>query len=566
MSRLTSGIDNLIPAYILEQYPNFVLFLKGYYEWVSSGDRPQAVLDKHLDRLSFKESLDEYTEQLKNKYLLSIPSDVIANKELMIQWSKKFYRSKGSFYSYEFLFRTLFNSDAEIHLPKNEIFRLSDGKWIDDESVLFVTPVDGVDTNAFLYKKIKQVRQIYNSVYEYAYASVQRINIRIYGGYRLTELYISNIKGTFKPGYPIQNDDGDIAWLMPIASTATVVNPGTNFQPDDVLLGDIPPYFSQTYTATEVDVEQGYIDTKINTFFNYQDLEFYLNNQIFTPVYDGQHVVYSFTEGDVLRVNFPTYVGLTTVSSVSGSEIAKVNILDPIIGSFDSVELTHSNSGVSASVVLHFDVVSDKQGYYINNDSMLSADRYLQDSRYYQEYSYVLRTEVDIERYREIVLKTVHPAGMKLFGMVSLSALLSMLIEIAEDTIQALPGIKTYLPKYSLGPNLSMIDRLKANLDTAVWRVEHIDDIPVKFWIGSENYRLYAYQMVIQNLFQTAQRQDVSSEVGWMTSHGFADLDIKLNWNYGYMDDNYVEVDYVVKDLSRGYEDQSYVEERYHYS
>lgn len=561
MSKLPSNLNNLIPAYILEQYPNFVLFLKGYYEWLTSGNRPNEVISKHLDRLSFKESLDEYTNHLKNQYLPTIPSDMMANKELLIKWSKNFYRSKGSFYSYEFLFRTLFNSSVDLYLPKNDIFRLSDGKWIANESVIFVTVDPGVADDAFLYKKIKQVRQIYPGVYEYAYASVQRINIRSFGGYNLTELYVSNVKGEFKQG-AIENDDGDRGWLLPISSTTTILAPGQNFQPDDVLYGDVPDQYQMDYVV-ETD---GVVDTHINTFFSLQDLEILKNGNPFVPTsYDGRNIAGDLVVADEVSIKFPTYKGLITVNEVSGNQIKKVSILDPIIGNFDALTLTHSNAGTAAGISIGFDVISKKDGYWLNNDSQLSADRYLQDSRYYQEYSYVLRTEVDIDRYRNIVLQTVHPAGMKLFGIVSIADLLSMLISIVEDTIQALPNVKTYLAKYAIGPNLSMVDRLKATLDSAVWRVGAVDEHPVKFWIGDPGYKLHGYEMVIKNLFKDAERAAVS-EIGWMTSHGFADQDIGISYVFGYVKDGYVDADYVVTDPTRGYEDTGYLVSRYHYS
>lgn len=546
MSKLPSNLHNLIPGYILEQYPNFVLFLRGYYEWMTSGDRPHAVLSKHLDRLSFKESLDEYTNALKNKYLPSIPVDVIANKELLIKWSANFYRAKGSFHSYEFLFKILFESSVEMYLPKNEIFRLSDGKWINDESVVFVTLGDGVAEDAFLYKKIKQVRQVYNDVYEYAYASVQRINIRSYGGYKLTELYISGVKGEFKPGYSIENDTGDTAWLLPISATADVVTGGINFQGDDVLTGGLPPTYDMTYVVDQQIAASGLLDTHVNTFFNTQDLVFKKNGQVFTPVaYDGQKIRSLFAVDDIVTVTFPTYPGLISVSEVQGSSIKSVNILDPIIGNFGTVNLHSSLNGVGsgADVQLTFGVVSPRTGYYINTDGWLSADRYLQDSRFYQEYSYVLRTEVDINRYQDVVERTIHPAGMKMFGIVSIADVLSMLMDIIEDDISPMPGIINELTKYSLGPNFSMIDRLKAGLDPAVWNIGSIDETMLLFWTGTVGYRLHDYKMIVKGLF-TDTSPEVINEIGWMTSCGFADQDIATGLSSSYVSPGYIDDGY----------------------
>lgn len=55
-------------------------------------------------------------------------------------------------------------------------------------------------------------------------------------------------------------------------------------------------------------------------------------------------------------------------------------------------------------------------GHYNDVRGFLSWSNKLQDSRYYQEYSYVLRSAQALNTYREIIKDVVHPAGMRLFG------------------------------------------------------------------------------------------------------------------------------------------------------
>ena len=46
----------------------------------------------------------------------------------------------------------------------------------------------------------------------------------------------------------------------------------------------------------------------------------------------------------------------------------------------------------------------------------MSDDIYLQDNYFYQQYSYVIKSGEQFEKYNNIVNKTVHPAGMLMFG------------------------------------------------------------------------------------------------------------------------------------------------------
>lgn len=55
-------------------------------------------------------------------------------------------------------------------------------------------------------------------------------------------------------------------------------------------------------------------------------------------------------------------------------------------------------------------------GYYLNQDGHISSSKRIQDSYFYQQFSYVLYVEESIEKYREIVKQIIHPAGLILFG------------------------------------------------------------------------------------------------------------------------------------------------------
>jgi hypothetical protein len=55
-----------------------------------------------------------------------------------------------------------------------------------------------------------------------------------------------------------------------------------------------------------------------------------------------------------------------------------------------------------------------------NEDGQLSAGRFIQDSRYYQSFSYVIKTGQTISYWRDAVKKLLHPSGFAFFGKVTL--------------------------------------------------------------------------------------------------------------------------------------------------
>jgi hypothetical protein len=55
-------------------------------------------------------------------------------------------------------------------------------------------------------------------------------------------------------------------------------------------------------------------------------------------------------------------------------------------------------------------------GYYQNNDGFLDDAIFIQDSKYYQAFSYVLKINEKLESYKSAVKTLIHPSGMALFG------------------------------------------------------------------------------------------------------------------------------------------------------
>lgn len=76
---------------------------------------------------------------------------------------------------------------------------------------------------------------------------------------------------------------------------------------------------------------------------------------------------------------------------------------------FDPVENTAIIKLVSGPVAKY-------PGYYVDNRSFLSDSIALIDSHYYQNFSYVIRTDIPYDDYVGVVTSITHPAGYKMFG------------------------------------------------------------------------------------------------------------------------------------------------------
>ena len=110
-------------------------------------------------------------------------------------------------------------------------------------------------------------------------------------------------------------------------------------------------------------------------------------------------------------INSPSFSGNGFVTSV--------NVIDSGFGYFEDEEL-EAESTDDVTKTIRFTTNIEKQGvsagYNLNRRSFLSSDKYLQDSDYYQEYSYEVLTSLPFETYKKTLTDVLHVAGTKLFG------------------------------------------------------------------------------------------------------------------------------------------------------
>ena len=60
------------------------------------------------------------------------------------------------------------------------------------------------------------------------------------------------------------------------------------------------------------------------------------------------------------------------------------------------------------------------KGLFTNNDGFLSDKKFIQDSFYYQKFSYVLKTGSNISDWSNAFTRLIHPAGFKFFGEIAI--------------------------------------------------------------------------------------------------------------------------------------------------
>jgi len=183
-------IPQQFPAFYKEEGPNFIAFVKAYYEWLESPGNALYHSRSLLDYVDVDSTEANFVKYFKNTYLQSLPESIIADKRLLVKHILDLYRSKGTPRAYELLFRILYNESIEIYIPGDFLFKPSDGEWV------IPRYIEVSDSN-YLEKLIG--KQIYNSSRN-ATAVVESVNQKIVNNRFMHVLYLSTIDGRFKYG------------------------------------------------------------------------------------------------------------------------------------------------------------------------------------------------------------------------------------------------------------------------------------------------------------------------------------------------------------------------------
>lgn len=80
------------------------------------------------------------------------------------------------------------------------------------------------------------------------------------------------------------------------------------------------------------------------------------------------------------------------------------------------LDLTNLGDGTAQVSVTIIQGVYTYPGRWLNDDGHVSSYNFLQNRDYYQNFSYVVKINESIDKYRKALLQLTHPSGMKLFG------------------------------------------------------------------------------------------------------------------------------------------------------
>lgn len=435
----SSIVRTQVPDFVREDYPTFVAFVEAYYEYLDNqGVDLSAVRD--IDR-----TLDSFIEHFKKELAIHLPVEVNVDERFLLKYVKDQYLAKGSEGSFKLLFRLLYNKNVNIFYPGRSMLRASDGRWNQDISIFVKvfqgTPdmIDGrlvdiikpntvikvlVDRRQYVEIEVNRVVLLSDDIYEIFIDRKYFGNIDVGDVIRYKELFGGTIVATtskvtvldggtgFKAGqlFEVRNGEGSKSVVKVTRvdqDTGKILNVefikfGINYRTDfTVSINSSTDYYATENEAILSSVivdESGNISPKDATRGNAEQgyiskVDYVIDNTIPIPATNfSGWLANQYMNG--------TYVG-ETLREFSAQPVAAI-----VYETLKQPALLSVNLGPLAKY----------PGYYSSNNGFLSDAMFVQDSRYYQSFSYVLQIDERLSTYKTAVRTMVHPAGTALFG------------------------------------------------------------------------------------------------------------------------------------------------------
>ena len=410
------ALERQIPEHIRGEYELFVNFVKAYYEFLEQTQK------RNLEDVrSIENTLDEFVIRFKKELSVLFPTNTLANERFVLQRIREFYQARGSKESYQFLFRILFNKESDIFYPSTQILRASDGKWVQEKSV-FIKATSG---NLFnLSGKISIIKTAQKHVHVFT-PRVVYYRDDVYEVF-IDRAYIQDIS----IGDEVSSSDGnDYGTIVPCPNKYTITSEGSGFEVGSLYYLKTESGDGSLVKVTKIGTGGSIKKIQVISFGLDYESTFYakVSNKESTAMPYRHPVPGPYPDGTtgyidlgyVSKQDYFYYDKFYPQSVAADQNVfyADGTYVGEIVGSFyTNASTTNVIDNSTAEIKIELGAVAVYPGYYAASDGFISDECFIQDGKYYQLFSYVIRVEQQIDSYYSIVKELMHPAGTELYA------------------------------------------------------------------------------------------------------------------------------------------------------
>lgn len=452
---------DLLPQGLRDDAKNLIDLLESYYSYLNSDDMPTREIGsisslKDIDVVSSK-----YINQIEELIGKSVPNSKVLNRVELYKIIVKYYNTRGSEDSIHTFFKIFFDEIVEIVYPKDSLFDLSGGDWSwSDDDVLEDT------THEVLIRAVADQINVILGGLEYSALSTDG------SGQLISIEYKAEVDGQYETLVDYSNG---VTTVTPgnksrLTISSTALNDGTTTYDIPSILyftgfgvDDKPTYsdqsnYTEVFYGSTTRIEWDGTNWLFTLGSSQGDLfTFYSSEDVADPtlVTTWSNAWTGLVAGSIDNISF----GLTTNGQIfnalfntagfNNDVLIRADILsndwtanyevtprtylssNPLPNDAPVGQFAIMNGGFlrpfifGQATLVNGLVVWQKYSYileykYGDNRSFISDNRKLFDGNYWQDYSYVIKSDLDATAWYDEYRKFVHPAGLKMFSAIAI--------------------------------------------------------------------------------------------------------------------------------------------------
>jgi hypothetical protein len=396
LDKTISGlIESQLPDFINAKYeanaPSFRRFIELYYEWLevnsttgvsnTAGNTVYHIMNSEKYR-DIDTTEDGFLTYFKSELLPFFPERTELELTKILKGAKEFYLKKGTEDSIKWLFRVLFNKEANIFYPKDNILKASDGKWQLPKSIK-------VSDSPFFVQTAGSTRNFHS------------VNVAP-TSYHSSNTFINNVE--------FDNNLRRNSTLLGFASYKIWVNTGTS---GTTIYNSLIAYLASSQIVGTMTDSAGTVFTNLLSTPSVSTNRSGYSSQVMLEVMEAFYL--QDITSDAKRISYDANLTKATLEAVFGTGANTVTLqFDGIqvfeIGNLEPVDVIASNSifryaTTSANVIVSVDAANtpayvftfgkEERGTVLNVDTANNAtlaNSKFGDDRFVLEYDKVYRT------------------------------------------------------------------------------------------------------------------------------------------------------------------------------
>ena len=380
IDKVAEFAEQRFPQYILDDYATFVTFITSFLKYLEQDGYPRDLLRNSRSYLDIDATSDLLLAHFESQLASSLPATITANKVLLVKHIKDLYANRGNELGLKLFFKLVYNEEVNIYYPSTDMLRVSDGKW-NALTTIFIKLNQAITLTSgttIIGKTTNTVAVI---------TSAQLITINKVSYYNCN---ISLNSNTFIENEEIILNNAVIGNIEPIITGLEIGNEGQNYS-----VGDLITIGDSEFRITSVSSTGGIIEI----------------TQIAVGLY--------FTSN------------INTIRSLGRYQFGD----EPVGGAIIQPIVINTRIGTGAAFSPVFGAINSSGGSYSNYDGIISGKCKIQDSYYYQAFSYDISTKNNRSDWESSFISIMNPAGNIMFSTIPVQDLSFMPLYVANNAI-----------------------------------------------------------------------------------------------------------------------------------